>query len=80
MQGEGKAKIVWVYALQTNRIIEHRRPDIVFLNITGYKCKIIDEVIRSDYNISTNQIEKISNYSDRKVYIDILQKMQEKKC
>ena len=45
-------KILWDYNIQTDRIIEHRRPDITVVDKVRRKCLIVDVAIPGDQNIT----------------------------
>lgn len=60
MDGKGNAHIAWEHDFQTDRVIEHRRLDIIVVNITQKACQISDKAIPPDYHIIiAKQIEKI---------------------
>ena len=62
-----KVKILWDFDMQTDRVIEHRRPDILLINKETNECFIIDIAVPADYNIDKKEFEKISKYSELKV-------------
>ena len=45
-------KILWDYNMQTDWIIEHRRPDITVVDKARRKCLIVDVAIPGDQNIT----------------------------
>ena len=45
-------KILWDYNIQTDRIIEHRRPDITVVDKVRRKCLNVDVAIPGDQNIT----------------------------
>ena len=47
-----KAKILWDFLFQTDRRIEHRKPDIVVLDKTKNTCLIVDVAIPGDHRIA----------------------------
>lgn len=63
------AKILWDFNIQTDRVIEHRRPDITVVDKSANKCFIIDVAIPGDHNVARKEIEKIDNYSELRVEI-----------
>ena len=62
-------KILWDYNIQTDRIIEHRRPDITAVDKVRRKCLIVDVAIPGDQNTTKKEFEKINNYSELRVEI-----------
>ena len=52
-------KILWDSNIQTDNIIEHRRPDMIIIDKTSKKTQIIDFTIPAD-------LLKIENYQDLK--------------
>ena len=44
--------------IQTDRVIEHRRPDIVVVEKIGGKCFIIDIAVPGDHNVQQKELEK----------------------
>ena len=61
-------KILWDYNIQTDRIIEHRIPDITAVDKIRRKCLIVD-AIPGDHNITKREFETINNYSELRVEI-----------
>ena len=58
-----RVKILWKFNIQTNHLIQHRRPDIVVLYKTERKCHRIDIDVSGDKRIYFREQEKIDNYS-----------------
>ena len=58
-------KILWHFNIQTDHLIEHRRPDIVVLNKKDSTCDIIDVAVPGDKRVNLAEIEKIENYSEQ---------------
>ena len=48
IQQNDKYKILWNINIQTDKVIDHRRPDIVFINKLKRECQIIDFAIPGD--------------------------------
>ena len=44
--------------IQTDRVIEHRRPDIVVAEKIGGKCFIIDIAVPGDHNVQLKELER----------------------
>ena len=57
-------KILWDFNVQTDRYIEHRRPDIILIDKESRECSVIDVAIPGDHNIDNKEVEKITKYSD----------------
>ena len=57
------------FSIQTDRVIEHRRPDIVIVDWEEKECIVIDVAIPADQNIADKEWEKISKYSELKLEI-----------
>ena len=51
-----RVKILWDFNIQTDHVIQHRRPDIVVLYKNERKCHLID--------IELKEQEKIDNYTE----------------
>ena len=54
----GKPKILWDFNIQTDRTIEHRRPDIIVHDVEKGERLIIDVAIPADKNIADKEVEK----------------------
>ena len=55
-ENEG-VKILWDVTIQTDRVIEHGRPDIVVVEKINGKCIIIDIAVPGDHNVQHKEIE-----------------------
>ena len=55
--------------IQTDRVIEHRRPDIVVVEKIGEKCFIIDIAVAGDHNVQQKELEKKTKYEDLRIEI-----------
>ena len=73
-----KAKILWDFLFQTDRRIEHRKPDIVILDKTKNTCLIVDVAIPGDHRIALKEVEKIMNYAELKVELERMWKTKTK--
>ena len=58
--------MLWDFNIQTDHVIQHRRPDIVVLYKTERKCHLIDIAVPGDKRIKLKEQEKIDNYSKRR--------------
>ena len=55
--------------IQTDSLIEHRRPDIVVVEKIGGKCFIIDIAVPGDHNVQQKEMEKKTKYEDLRIEI-----------
>ena len=55
-------KILWDINIQCDRIIEARRPDIIFIDKKEKCCKIIDIAIPGDSRVNEKEREKMEKY------------------
>ena len=60
-------KILWDFNIQTDKVIEHRRPCIVCSNKVNRECQIIDFAIPCDQNIAIKEQEKIEKYQNLRI-------------
>ena len=51
-----KCKILWDIAIQKDKEIEHRKPDIVVIDKQKIECKIIDIAVKSEGTRKNHQI------------------------
>ena len=73
-----KVKILRDFLFQTDRRIEHRKPDIVVLDKAKNTCLIIDLAIPGDHRIALKDVEKIMNYAELKVELERIWKTNTK--
>ena len=57
-------KILWDFSIQTDPVIEARRPDLVVVDKKRRTCKIIDFAIPGTSRIDEKEKEKIEKYQD----------------
>ena len=57
-------KILWDFSIQTDHVIEARRPDLVVVDKKRRTCKIIDFAVPGDSRIEEKEKEKIEKYQD----------------
>ena len=57
-------KILWDFSVQTDHLIEARRPDLVVVDKKRRPCKIMDFAVPGDGRIEENEKEKIEKYQD----------------
>ena len=64
-----EVKILLDFMIQTDRVIEHRRPDIVVVEKIGGKCFIVDIAVPGDHNVQQKELEKKTKYEDLRIEI-----------
>ena len=57
---------MWDFNIQTDHVIQHRRPDIIILYKTEGKCHLIDIAVPGDKRIELKEQKKIDNYRTKK--------------
>ena len=57
-------KILWDFSIQTDHVIEARRPDLVVVDKKERSCKIIDFAVPGDSRIQEKEKDKIEKYQD----------------
>ena len=55
-------KILWDFTIQCDRMVEARRPDIVFVDKKEKEVKIIDIAVPGDVRVKDKELEKIEKY------------------
>ena len=55
---------MWDFSIQTDHIIEARRPDLVVVDKKERICKIIDFAVPGDSSIEDKEKDKIEKYQD----------------
>ena len=61
--------ILWNFPIQTDKILEHNRPDITVIDNKNNKCVLIDPAWLFDTCIENKEEEKCQNYSELKYKI-----------
>jgi len=59
-----KVKLLWDFNIQTDKVIEARRPDLVLVNKETNECQIIDIAIPGDTRVVRKEEEKIEKYKE----------------
>ena len=67
VQENDEYKILWDFNIQADKVIEHRRLDIVCINKQRRECQIIDFAIPGDQNIAIKEQEKVDKYQDLRI-------------
>ena len=57
-------KILWDFSIQTDHVIEARRPDLVVVDKKERSCKIIDFAVPGDSRIEEKEKDKIEKYQE----------------
>jgi hypothetical protein len=57
-------KLLWDFAIQTDKEIESRRPDIVFVDKNDSSCTVIDIAVPGDCRVASKESQKIEKYHD----------------
>ena len=55
-------KVLWDFNVQCDRMVEARRPDIIFVDKQAREAKIIDIAIPGDARVKDKELEKIEKY------------------
>ena len=63
------AKVLWNFPVQTDRRVNHNKPDILVLEKVERKIYIIDIAVPNDVNISRKRNEKINKYANLAIEI-----------
>ena len=66
VQENDNAKLLWDMHIQTDKVLEHSKPDIVLLDKRSRICSIIDIACPFDTRVQEKEQEKISQYQDLK--------------
>jgi hypothetical protein len=62
-------KILWDFAIQTDKVIQARRPDIVVIDKVKCTVQIIDIAVPADRNVKAKEDEKVMKYQDLRIEI-----------
>ena len=55
-------KLLWDFTIQCDRMVEARRPDIVFVDKKKREIKILDVAVPGDGRVKDKELEKIEKY------------------
>ena len=55
---------MWDFSIQTDHVIEARKPDLVVVDKKERSCKIIDFAVPGDSRIEEKEKDKITKYQD----------------
>ncbi|XP_072169447.1 uncharacterized protein [Diadema setosum] len=59
-----QVKILWDFDVQTDNVIQHRRPDIIVVERARQMCTIVDVAVPGDSRVAEKEKEKIEKYQD----------------
>ena len=59
-----ECKILWDFTIQTDHVIQARRPDIVVIDKKAGTCQVIDVAVPIDRRVVEKEQEKIDKYQD----------------
>ena len=71
-----KVKLLWDMCIQTDHVIQARRPDLVVVDKAKKEITIIDFAVPADKNVCDKEKEKIDKYQDLKIELKRLWKMK----
>jgi hypothetical protein len=71
-----QVKLLWDMCIQTDHVIQARRPDLVVVDKTKKEITIIDFAVPADKNVAEKEKEKIEKYQELKVELKRLWKMK----
>ena len=57
-------KLLWDFGVQTDHVIQARRPDVIVIDKEKKECKIIDFAMPYDSRVNAKEVEKIEKYQD----------------
>ena len=59
-----RCKILWDFTVQTDHIIQARRPDMIVIDKETNKAQVIDFAIPYNSRVDSKEMEKIEKYQD----------------
>ena len=71
-------KVLWDFTIQTDHVIEARRPDLILIKKEENNCIIVDFAIPYDTRIEQKEKEKVEKYQDLKRELQKLWNMKVK--
>ena len=60
-----ECKILWDFNVQTDHVIEARRPDMIIIDRVKKVCQIVDFAVPYDTKVNTKELEKIERLCQR---------------
>ena len=76
LESEG-CKILWDFPIQTDKTLEHNRPDTTVIEKKTKKCLLIDPACPFDTRIEKKEEEKCNNYRELKYEIARMWRMKD---
>ena len=73
-------KLLWDFKIQTDRVIEHTKPEILILEKVKEKCVMIDVACPFDTRVKEKVNEKINKYQDLKREIKSVEMQRSGHC
>ena len=70
VQESERCKLLWDFTIQTDKVPEHRRPDIVVIDKEKKGCIIIDLAVPGNQNITAKKQGKITKYQDLRIEVE----------
>ena len=70
VQENERWKLLSDFTIQTDKVLEHRRPDIVIIDKEKKECILIDFAVPGDQYITAKEQEKIAKYQDLRIEIE----------
>ena len=74
-----EVKILWDFNIQTDKVIEHRRPDIVVFKKKENTAVIIDIAVPGDVKVKDRELEKIHAYQELRMEMQSVYKLRKVK-
>jgi len=59
-----QCKLLWDFAIRTDKIIEVHRPDIVIVNKQTKQAQLIDVAVPGDARVASKEVEKMQKYQN----------------
>ena len=59
-----RCKLLWDFDVQTDHVIQARRPDVIVIDKEKKECKIIEFAMPYDSRVNAKEVEKIEKYQD----------------
>ena len=69
-------KVLWDFTVQTDKHLQHNRPDILIVHKKKTECQIIDVACPGDSRLESKEDEKIEKYRDLAIEIKTLWKLK----
>ena len=70
VQENERCKWLWDFTIQTDKVLEHWRPDIVVIDKGKKECIIIDFAVPEDQNITAKEQERTTKYQNLLIEVE----------